>query len=144
MDRFRPLAFIAFIAFATPALPATAGGFDYDLLIVACDQSNCQKVAERTVASGPTDRTEYSQDGLKLAIEAVARRSDAVDAKISLDVHPLAEGAAALRSDMRKLAQRVQIFVEPCTLRQGAFSSVASFVSEGTIYRVWARLAAMR
>ncbi len=141
MERIRLL---VFIAFATHALPATSAGFDYDLLIVACDRSDCQKVAERTVAGGPTDRTEYSQDGLTLAIEAVARRSDAVDARISLDVRPLTDRAAALRSDVRQLARRVQIFVEPCTLRRGAFSSVAAFVSDGIIYRVWARLAAVR
>lgn len=141
MERIRLLVFIAFATF-TP--PTAAAGFDYDLLIVACDRSDCQKVAGLTVAGGPADRTEYSQGDLKLAIEAVARRSDAIDAKISLDVRPLAQRAAVLRTNVSRLAQRVQIFVEPCTLRRDAFSSVAAFVSDGIIYRVWARLAAVR
>ena len=141
MDCFRPLAIAAFTAFA---LPAAANSFDYDLLIIACGHSACKTIADRTLAGGPTDRTEYSQDGLKLEIRPVARRPDAIDANVSVDVRPLTEGAAALRTSVGNLAQHVHIFVESCTLKQGAFSSVASFVSEGTIYRVWARLAAMR
>ena len=141
MDCLRPLAFLTIAAFA---LPVAAAGFDYDLLIVACNHSACKKIAERTFAAGPADSTEYRQDGLKLEIQTVAKRPDAVDAKVSLDVRPPALGAAVRRADVGDLAQHVHMLVEPCTLRQGAFSSVASFVSDGIIYRVWARLAAMR
>lgn len=134
----------AFVALAAFASSTAAAGLDYDLLIVACNESACRRVAERTLAGGPADTAEYNQDGLKLQIETVAMRADAVDARVSLDVHPPEDGDAALRSGMKRLAQRMRVYVEPCTLRQGAFSSIASFVNAGSNYHVWARLAAMR
>lgn len=136
---FLPLLMFAVLVASAPLAAATSP--DYDLLIVACDESSCRRVAEEKLAGVSGNMTEYRHDGLRLQIETIARRLDAVDARISLDVRPTDANASVLRSGVRNLSQRVQVYVEPCILKQGAFSSVAAFVSAGIIYRVWARLA---
>ncbi len=126
------------------ALPTAAAGFDYDLLVVACGSSPCERVAERTLSNGPANVTEFNQDGLHIQIEATAIRADEVDALISLAFRPIERIAGALRSGLARPTHRVQIVAEPFTLRPGAFSSIAAFSSGGTFYRVWARLAEIR
>ncbi|MDO8931709.1 MAG: hypothetical protein Q7U97_04885 [Rhodocyclaceae bacterium] len=141
MNRLFPLTFAALAGVATPGAAAT---FDYDLLIVACDESSCWRIAEQTLAAGPGDKAEYRGGGLKLQIETVARRPDAVDARISVDMRPPEENAMTSSPGTTLPVRRVQFNVEPCTLKHGVFSAVASFVNAGNAYRVWARLASAR
>lgn len=138
------LCLLALPALATLAPSATAAGPGYDVLIVACDEAACRRVAEQTLAAGAGDLTEYRHDGMKLRIEALARRLDAVDARISFDVTPVTAAAAIARGGARGTPQQVHVNVEPCTLKPGAFSTVAAIVSAGIIYRIWARLTAVR
>lgn len=126
------------------ALPTAAAGLDYDLLVVACGSSPCERIADHTLASGPANVAEFNQDGLRIQIEARAIRTGEVDALISLAFRPIDRIAGALRSGLARPTHRVQIFAEPFTLRPGIFSSIAAFSSGGTFYRVWARLAEIR
>lgn len=126
------------------AQPATASDLGYDLLVVACGGGNpCAKIAERTLPGGHANVGEFDQDGLRIQIQATVIRSDAVDARISLAFRPAENIAVAWRSGTARPLHRVQITVEPCTLKQGAFRSITSFINEGTTYQVWARLAAL-
>lgn len=118
------------------AMPVQASNSAYDLLIVACDNIGCKRITDQTIPVGLANLTEYNRNGLRMLIETLARRGNEEDARVSLDVRP---NAAA---GVTPTAGRVQILVEPCTLRTGAFSSVASFISEGKVHHVWARLTA--
>ncbi len=126
---------------AALAAPASASASAYDLLIVACDRHTCSRVVEQKLFSGLSNVTQYNRNGLKLMIETVARRTNEEDTRVSLDVHALDDGSG---SGVKKisLAQRLETFV--VTLKHPTFSPLTSFVSEGTTYQIWARLAPMR
>ena len=130
-------------------LPALLAGlcqpafaFDYDLLIVACKNNSCQRIAEQTLSGSLAEKVGYSRDGLQLQIETLASRLNEVDTQISLRIQRGDSRAAATPPALEKLAQRLQVVVEPHTLKQGIFTSLSAFASEGTFYRIWARLAA--
>lgn len=118
------------------AMPVQAANSAYDLLIVACDNVGCKRIADQMVPVGLANVTEYNRNGLRMLIETLTRRGNEEDARVSLDVRPSGASGATPATG------RVQILVEPCTLKTGAFSSVASFISEGKVHHVWARLTA--
>lgn len=142
MKRSAPMNKLHLLMFSTLAgicTAATAASFDYDILVVACDANNCAKVAERTLAGGGA-RTAFQQDDFRLEIEPLALRGDGMDAKVSLDFLPSRrDGGGWLPTAGNH--QRVQVLVEPCTLRPGIFSSLAGLASAGRTYRAWVRLA---
>lgn len=131
---------LMFSTLASICPAATAASFDYDILVVACDASNCAKVAERTLAAGSGGKTAFQQDDFKLEIEPLALRGEEMDARISLDFIPTRQDGGWLGSTRSN--QRMQVLVEPCTLKPGVFSSLAALASAGRTYRAWIRLAA--
>lgn len=128
-------------ALAGTCMSATAASFDYEILVVTCDAKSCSRLAERTIVAGSDGKAAFRQGDFRLEIETLASRSDAMDAKVSLDFAPAREDTAGgrPRGDGN---QRVQVLVEPCTLKLGVFSSLAALASEGKVYRAWVRLAA--
>ena len=124
-------------------LPAGAAAFDYDLLIVACRNDSCERITEQTLSGSLAEKIGYSRNGLQLQIETLASRPNEVDTQISVKVQPDSNRSAA-PSIQEKLSQRLQVVVEPRTLKQGIFTPLSAFASEGTFYRIWARLAAIR
>ncbi|MGE5466610.1 MAG: hypothetical protein ACM3Y9_04215 [Ignavibacteria bacterium] len=130
-------------ACASFATPAHAGASAYDLLVFACDHHACTRVANQKV-SGDGTATEYKVDGLRLMIETLVRRADEEEARVSLAVRPAEEGAPNWRATRTSWAQRLETLVVQCTLRNGAFSPLTSFVSGGRTYQIWARLAGAR
>lgn len=127
-------------ACAALAAPAAAADSAYDLLIVACDRNACSRVVEQKLFAGLSNVAQYNRNGLKLVIETVARRTNEEDTRISLDVHARDEAPGGVKRI--SLAQRLETFV--VTLKQQTFSPLTSFVSEGTTYQIWARLAELR
>lgn len=130
-------------ALSAVCISASATPFDYDILVVSCDRNNCSKVAERTLPAGGSGKATFQQDDFKLEIEALSRRGQEMDAKVSLDFLPPFRqdaGGGWLGSDRSN--QRVQVLVAPCTLKPGVFSSLAALASGGRTYHAWVRLAA--
>ncbi len=129
-------------ALSITCIPASAATFDYDILVVSCDRSNCSKVAERTLAAGSGSKTAFQQDDFKLEIEALSVRDQEMDARVSLDFVPPFRGDAAGGWLAAASNQRVQVLVAPCTLKRGVFSPLAALASGGRTYHTWVRLAA--
>ena len=121
-------------------MPAFA--FDYDLLIVACKNDSCERIAEQTLSGSLTEKIGYTRNGLQLQIETLASRLNEVDTQISLKVQSSEGHPSGAPPTLERLAQRLQVLVEPRTLKQGIFTPLSAFASEGTFYRIWARLAA--
>ena len=119
-------------------LPAGAAGIDYDLLIVACKATSCERIAEQTISGSLADKIEFSRNGLQLQIEPLANRLNELDTRVSVKFHPDGYRPAA-----EKFA-RQQATVESLTLKQGMFTALSAFADQGTFYRVWARLATIR
>lgn len=128
------------VACLSLAMPAAAANSAYDLLIFACDRQACTMLVEQKLSSGLANIAEYNRSGLKLMIEALARRTNEEDTRVSLDVRPAVDGAP--RAVATSAAQRLETLV--VTLKQETFSPLTTFVSGGTTYQVWARLAAVR
>lgn len=124
------------------AMPAAAANSAYDLLIVACDKHACKRLVEQKLFSGLANIAEYNRNGLRLMIETLARRTNEEDTRVSLDVHPADDGNGAPRVVATSMAQRLETLV--VTLKHETFSPLTSFVSGGTTYQIWARLAAIR
>ncbi|HEX8988028.1 MAG TPA: hypothetical protein VF816_08705 [Rhodocyclaceae bacterium] len=122
-------------------LAGSAAASAYDVLIFACDNSNCARVAEQTINTGLANAAEFNRNGLRLLIESVERRAGEEDARVSVSMSP-AEGAAAVRPVPASLAQRLEAVVVHCTMRYGAYSPLAAFPREGRIYQIWGRLVA--
>jgi hypothetical protein len=135
---------ILIAAYASLAMPVAASTSAYDLLILACDASECKRLVEQTISGGVANMTEYNRSDLKLMIETLARRSNEEDARISLNLGPQNTEGDTWRSVPARLAHRVEALVVQCKLRQGAFSPLPAFVRDGTTYQVWARLGASR
>jgi hypothetical protein len=128
-------------ACAANIAPASASDSTYDLLIFACDRNTCTRIVEQKLSAGLTNIAQYNRNGLKLVIETLARRTNEEDTRVSLDVRAPDDGPAGALKPV-SLAQRLDTFV--VTLRQRTFSPLTSYVSDGTTYQVWARLASMR
>ncbi|MBI4984242.1 MAG: hypothetical protein HZC24_02545 [Rhodocyclales bacterium] len=126
------------------SVQADAAAFDYDLLIVACRNDSCRRVAQQTVSGSLTQRVGYDADGLQVHIETLAARLNEVDTRVSLKIQTDDLRTSAVQPRLEKLAQRLQVLVEPRTLKRGIFIPLSSFASEGTFYRIWARLADIR
>lgn len=133
---------LVFSTLAGICATATAASFDYDILVVACDASNCAKVAERTVVAGSGGKTAFQQDDFKLEIEPLALRGAEMEAKVSLDFLPSRQDAGGGWLGSARSNRRAQVLVEPCTLKSGVFSSLAALASGGKTYHAWVRLAA--
>jgi len=127
--------------FAMPA--AAAADSTYDLFIVACDNVACKRIAEQRVSSGLADIATSNRNGLRLLIETLTQGMNEEHARVSLSVRSTEDGAGTSRAAPISLAQRMEAVVVRCTLKRGAFRPLTSFVSDGTIYQVWGRLAAI-
>lgn len=108
----------------TAALPAAAAA-EYQVMVVACTQQDCQRVAEPRMNAQAGDRSSFTRDDLKLEVETLSARRDAVEANIKVEVN-----AAPGRTQ----------FSLPCRVTSRTLTSLATFVSAGTIYHIWARL----
>lgn len=133
---------LPFAACTLLAAPATAADSAYDVLIVACDRIACRRVLEQRLLGGLANIAEYNRNGLKLMIERLARRGNEEDARVSVNLHPAEDGTATARPAPASVAQRLETL--RVTLKHETFSPLTSFVSDGTTYQIWARIAAIR
>ncbi len=138
------LTLLTLVGLSSFAVSASAANSSYELLILACDSATCERLDDQTIAGGIENLVEYNRNGLKLQIETIARRSNEADTRVSLNVGPAGETAGAWRAAKVSFAQRVETLVVQCTLKRGAFRPLTSFVSGGTNYQIWARLADAR
>lgn len=122
-------------------VPASAAG--YDILVVACDGSDCSRIVERTIAASSDGKTALRQDDFQLEIKALAQGTDGLLTRIVLDyLAPRDAAESRPRSGGARSGQRMQVVQEPCTLKSGTFIPLAPLASDGRIYHTWVRLAA--
>jgi hypothetical protein len=114
------------------AVPAGAAETEYELLIVACDPGNCQRIAAPRVAARAGQKSNYSQRNVKLEIETLAASAAEADANVRVEiVHADDRPAAAVRKTVLLL---------PCRVTDKALSSLATFAVGNVIYHVWAKI----
>jgi hypothetical protein len=113
----------------------------YDILIVACKSNACEQIREQAISTGVA--AEFNRNGLRLSIETLGRREDEEDTRVSLNVGAAQNSGGVWHATAASLAQRVETMIVRCTLKHLIFSPLTSFVSDGTSYQIWARLAAI-
>ena len=113
------------------AMPAAAET-EYQLLIVACDPGNCQRIAAPRVAARIGQKAGYSRHNVKLEIETLAARADEADANVRVEI---------VHADNDRPAEaRKTVLLLPCRVSDKTLSSLATFAVGNVIYHVWAKV----
>lgn len=113
------------------AAPAAAET-EYELLIVACDPANCQRIATPRVVARAGQKANYSQRNVRLEIETLAARAGAADANVRVEI--------AHEDGARPAEARKTVLQLPCRLTDKTLSSLATFAVGNIIYHVWGKI----
>ncbi len=116
------------------SLPVAAADTEYQLLVVACDQQNCTRFAEPRMTARSGQKISYSERNMKVEIETLSTWIDETDANVKVEIaHKNGErgnGAEPKRTTL----------ILPSRVTSKTFTSLVTFVADGTIYHVWAKI----
>jgi hypothetical protein len=133
---------LAFVAFFSLTLTASAASNTYDIYVLACDDgTDCLRVADIGIEQeGVT--AEYSGPGINLRIDTLATSPEAVTVRLTVNLTPRALAFASLGSRREAAASRFNFQVEPCTIKRDQFGFLGTFSGGNKIYQVWGRMLA--